>query len=139
MAKDKRSFFERLTGTVRMKDEEERETEGAPARRDSAPVRGKDISAWIEKETEEEGELPYIRFDPDAQELLDERTSSLHARTRRSELERAPARLGSLRRNTRSCAAIPWQCRGIAFSRNPKRKSARSDTVPAIDNSLCSR
>lgn len=52
MAKDSRSFFERLTGTVRM-------TEGD---NDARPVRAEreesiEAATWIEEETEREGEL----------------------------------------------------------------------------------
>jgi len=50
MAKEKRSFFERLTGTVRMNEE----ADAYPAKKD----RGNgELSAWIEDETEKEGEL----------------------------------------------------------------------------------
>lgn len=52
MAKDKRSFFERLTGTVRMDEPEE---ELVPGKRSRASHDEED--SWIEKETEEEGEL----------------------------------------------------------------------------------
>jgi HSP20 family protein len=49
MAKEKRSFFERLTGTVRMDEE----NEVLPARRN-----GNDPTAdWLDDETEKEGEL----------------------------------------------------------------------------------
>lgn len=50
MAKEKRSFFERLTGTVRMDEEQ---VEEKPAKRGS----GGDIGDWMEQETVEEGEL----------------------------------------------------------------------------------
>ena len=52
MAKDKLSFFERLTGTVRM-DEPAEETFEASKPRGLT----NDGSSWIDKETEEEGEL----------------------------------------------------------------------------------
>lgn len=54
MAKDKRSFFERLTGTVRMN------TEDLAIDEKPSKGRGRDETAlenWMEKETEEEGEL----------------------------------------------------------------------------------
>ncbi len=51
MAKDKRSFFERLTGTVRMEEEQE---ESKPAKKSHAVESDSD---WMEKETEQEGEL----------------------------------------------------------------------------------
>ena len=55
MSKDKRSFFERLTGTVRM-DEEERDL--SPTKK-SSPARSasQEVESWLEKETNEEGEL----------------------------------------------------------------------------------
>ena len=49
MAKDKRSFFERLTGTVRMEPEEDKPV----AKRG----RTSNDESWIESETEQEGEL----------------------------------------------------------------------------------
>jgi len=51
MSKDKRTFFERLTGTVRVDDE----TAEAEPRRDK--LNSLDSSTWIDKATEEEGEL----------------------------------------------------------------------------------
>jgi HSP20 family protein len=48
MAKEKRSFFERLTGSVRMDSEEEKFPE---KKHDNG------LDAWIDAETEEEGEL----------------------------------------------------------------------------------
>lgn len=51
MSKDKRSFFERLTGTVRM--DEEAAQEHKHVRKGEA---GKELD-WIEQETEQEGEL----------------------------------------------------------------------------------
>ncbi len=55
MSKDKRSFFERLTGTVRM-DEEERDLS---LTKKSSPSRSasQEVESWLEKETNEEGEL----------------------------------------------------------------------------------
>ncbi|MEI7463127.1 MAG: Hsp20/alpha crystallin family protein [Candidatus Taylorbacteria bacterium] len=54
MAKEKKSFFERLTGTVRMDEE----TESKPAKKaGSGSNGGSNIANWMEKETEEEGEL----------------------------------------------------------------------------------
>lgn len=53
MAKDKRSFFERLTGTVRMDEDEATLATSKPAKKN-----GRDASAsWTDIETEEEGEL----------------------------------------------------------------------------------
>ena len=53
MSKDKRSFFERLTGTVRMQNTA-----------DDAPINNKvtkrgrdDAESWMDKETDQEGEL----------------------------------------------------------------------------------
>ena len=58
MSKEKRSFFERLTGTVRMDDNAESETVVVSAQRPAAKSRGTaDLSDWMDKETEEEGEL----------------------------------------------------------------------------------
>lgn len=50
----KRSFFERLTGTVRMDDRDDID-EPTPAKSLKASADG--ISDWMEEETEEEGEL----------------------------------------------------------------------------------
>lgn len=50
MAKDKRSFFERLTGTVRMDEDTE---ELRPSKKSSSLAE----ESWIEAETEQEGEL----------------------------------------------------------------------------------
>jgi len=51
MSKEKRSFFEKLTGTVRM--EEEAVPKGKPAQHKADA----DSSSWIEEESEKEGEL----------------------------------------------------------------------------------
>lgn len=51
MAKDKRSFFERLTGTVRMDEEIE---ELKPAKKSSTLSGGE---SWMDQETEQDGEL----------------------------------------------------------------------------------
>ncbi len=48
MAKDKRSFFERLTGTVRMDDEAEVKV---------AKKGGADAASWIEEEADKDAEL----------------------------------------------------------------------------------
>lgn len=62
MAKEKRSFFERLTGTVRLDenaDADERGLDDAPSR-PLSPARGAKDDAplsWMDAETEEEGEL----------------------------------------------------------------------------------
>jgi HSP20 family molecular chaperone IbpA len=56
MSKEKRSFFERLTGTVRMDEK----AEAASASSGKSPAKGRgaaDISDWMDTETEEEGEL----------------------------------------------------------------------------------
>ena len=59
MAKDKRSFFERLTGTVRM-DDDAAETK-APAKKGRADARADrsdgEVASWMDAETVEEGEL----------------------------------------------------------------------------------
>jgi len=51
MPKEKRSFFERLTGTVRHDEAEE------PREPERRPRETSESSSWIDKETEEEGEL----------------------------------------------------------------------------------
>lgn len=51
MTKDKRSFFERLTGAVKM-NSDERELEIKPAKKN-----GGDLAQWMEEEPEKEGEL----------------------------------------------------------------------------------
>jgi len=51
MAKDKRSFFERLTGAVRINDEQEESSLSAKKSYEDEPA------SWTDKETEEEGEL----------------------------------------------------------------------------------
>lgn len=55
MSKEKRSFFERLTGTVRVDDEaESSKEEKAPAKK----ARGNgDAASWMDTDTEQEGEL----------------------------------------------------------------------------------
>lgn len=53
MSKEKRSFFERLTGTVRMNDEEASNHKNKHATKEPSE---KELS-WIEDETEKEGEL----------------------------------------------------------------------------------
>lgn len=50
MSKEKRSFFERLTGTVRMKEDEKAETKVSKKGEDG-------ISAWIDEESDQDGEL----------------------------------------------------------------------------------
>jgi len=52
MAKDKRSFFERLTGAVRIDDEQESSI--VPAKK---IYEEDEPASWTDKETEEEGEL----------------------------------------------------------------------------------
>jgi HSP20 family molecular chaperone IbpA len=57
MSKEKRSFFERLTGTVRMADEAEskqdKQLQKHPTGKGSTP----EVDAWIEEETEKDAEL----------------------------------------------------------------------------------
>lgn len=48
MAKDTRTFFERLTGTVRMNEEGEKPSKKGP---------DKETTSWIEEETDKEAEL----------------------------------------------------------------------------------
>ncbi len=52
MPKEKRSFFERLTGTVKMKDE----VDTKATKRNSSDVEG-GLSAWVDTESTEDGEL----------------------------------------------------------------------------------
>lgn len=52
MSKDKRSFFERLTGVVRV-DSDEKESRLV----DKLDYTEQDSDSWIDKETEQEGEL----------------------------------------------------------------------------------
>jgi len=52
MAKDKKSFFERLTGTVRADDESETKI----SKKDEEDS-GTDAATWMESETEQDGEL----------------------------------------------------------------------------------
>jgi HSP20 family protein len=52
MAKDKRSFFERLTGAVRINDEQDESS--LPAKKS---YEENEPASWTDKETEEEGEL----------------------------------------------------------------------------------
>ncbi len=55
MSKEKRSFFERLTGTVRMQSDESEDT----PTRNKLPRKSRDDEdeSWTDKETEQEGEL----------------------------------------------------------------------------------
>ncbi|MDD5165639.1 MAG: Hsp20/alpha crystallin family protein [Candidatus Pacebacteria bacterium] len=53
MAKDTRSFFERLTGTVRMDEDTEPEVTKRPATSKNDPL----ASVWNDEESETEGEL----------------------------------------------------------------------------------
>ena len=60
MSKDKRSFFERLTGTVRMQEEADSPSFDPRSIKKSghnANSRSGEASSWMDKETEEEGEL----------------------------------------------------------------------------------
>lgn len=54
MAKEKRSFFEKLTGAVRM-DEEERDE--APAKRSVKAARETEAAVWADEESEKDAEL----------------------------------------------------------------------------------
>lgn len=58
MAKDKRSFFEKLTGAVRMDDASDRdeERELSPKHKGTAALSDEDES-WMDEETEKEAEL----------------------------------------------------------------------------------
>src|SRR5260221_251064 len=53
MAKDKRSFFERLTGTVRMDEEQSVSTDSKSVKKNGR----ESAASWTDMETEEEGEL----------------------------------------------------------------------------------
>ena len=53
MAKDKRSFFERLTGTVRMDEG----TELTPSNKHLKKTRNGNGDSWLDEETDKEGEL----------------------------------------------------------------------------------
>jgi len=55
MSKEKRSFFERLTGTVRMNDEADMKDTKLSKRNPLATEDG--LSAWVETESSEDGEL----------------------------------------------------------------------------------
>jgi HSP20 family molecular chaperone IbpA len=55
MSKDKRSFFERLTGTVRM--DEEADSLPAPKSLKKNHHPSNEAASWLDKETEQEGEL----------------------------------------------------------------------------------
>jgi HSP20 family molecular chaperone IbpA len=58
MSKEKRSFFERLTGTVRMDEEETAPKTKHLHRKDAPPAdREVELGSWMEEETEKEGEL----------------------------------------------------------------------------------
>ncbi len=55
MAKEKRSFFERLTGAVRMDDADEEAKGAAPGKK---AQRGEsDVVSWVDEETEKDAEL----------------------------------------------------------------------------------
>lgn len=53
MSKDKPSFFERLTGSVRLQKDDDESSLSAKLRRDD----DEDDASWTDKETEQEGEL----------------------------------------------------------------------------------
>ncbi len=53
MAKDKRSFFEKLTGAVRMDDE----LETVPEKKSLRPSKESDSHSWIDEESDKDAEL----------------------------------------------------------------------------------
>ena len=61
MAKEKKSFFERLTGTVRLSekpDASDEQDDALPTRHSGVSTKDDGVAAsWMEAETEEEGEL----------------------------------------------------------------------------------
>ena len=58
MAKEKRSFFERLTGTVRMDDTEDVPVSNGRGSKPTSNGNGAtDLTSWMEEETVEDGEL----------------------------------------------------------------------------------
>jgi HSP20 family molecular chaperone IbpA len=58
MSKDKRSFFERLTGTVRMDDGDERESRPlAVKERNGRNAEGGESASWIDEESDRDAEL----------------------------------------------------------------------------------
>ncbi len=57
MAKEKRSFFERLTGTVKMSDEAESPAEKKREKKLSTKSGANDLEAWIDEETDKDAEL----------------------------------------------------------------------------------
>jgi len=57
MAKEKRSFFEKLTGAVRMDDSPERDLEEAPVPSKRALKAGRGEGSWIDEESDKDAEL----------------------------------------------------------------------------------
>lgn len=57
MSKDKRSFFERLTGTVRMEEETVKPVKKNSRQGNAGPANGGELTSWIDTESEQEGEL----------------------------------------------------------------------------------
>lgn len=60
MSKDKRSFFERLTGTVRMDEERDTQSQAshpATTKKSSAARTDTSETSWMDEDTEKEGEL----------------------------------------------------------------------------------
>src|SRR3989344_8532872 len=60
MSKDKRSFFERLTGTVRMEKERDTQSQAshpATTKKSSAARTDTSETSWMDEDTEKEGEL----------------------------------------------------------------------------------
>ncbi len=56
MAKEKRSFFERLTGTVRMDDSDDTMINVKPVKK-TGRATDADVASWIEEESDKDGEL----------------------------------------------------------------------------------
>ncbi|MCX6715803.1 MAG: Hsp20/alpha crystallin family protein [Candidatus Taylorbacteria bacterium] len=56
MSKDKRSFFDKLTGAVRMDDEDERE-ETSVTKRSTKNGHNDESSSWIDEESDKDAEL----------------------------------------------------------------------------------
>ncbi len=57
MSKEKKSFFERLTGTVRVSDEEKAEQEEKHHKKIVPRGDNADITSWIDDESDKDGEL----------------------------------------------------------------------------------
>jgi len=57
MSKEKKSFFERLTGAVRMSSDDNDEIETKKSSTKNGKSADNDLSSWIDEESEKEGEL----------------------------------------------------------------------------------